>query len=370
MRYLVEKNGRFYFEPSPAMRKAGFTGKALGLDKGKAESYIQAQISEWDAIRSEPGPVDYTIGDGTISHCVHLFEQDPAWYRAKSFRTQDEYDLAFKIINANIHDIPVRVITPRHCRALYNKVRREGSVHKARRVMKCFKRLMRFAVEQGFITHNPASELEMETCEGRNQVWTQEEVQKVIKRAMKGGKTETGNIIPARPSVALAMRIAYDTSLPQQDILNLTWSQYQEGSLSVVQIKKRGKREIRKELWLPLHRDTIRMLENTKRTSLHIVISEETGRPYLEEQGSRKQSARNVFSRIFRRFRERAGVRSELTFQDLRRTALTEMGNRSATNAEIVSFSGHDVTSRVLGAYVKPDRQAALNAKRKRWDED
>lgn len=58
---------------------------------------------------------------------------------------------------------------------------------------------------------------------------------------------------------------------------------------------------------------------------------------------------------------------AERTSHDIRRTALTELGNRGATNAEIVRFSGHDINSRVLKTYVKPDRTAAENAAKKRW---
>jgi len=37
-----------------------------------------------------------------------------------------------------------------------------------------------------------------------------------------------------------------------------------------------------------------------------------------------------------------------------------------ATNAEIVSFSGHSINSPVLDVYVKPDRIIAKRAKNKR----
>ncbi len=43
------------------------------------------------------------------------------------------------------------------------------------------------------------------------------------------------------------------------------------------------------------------------------------------------------------------------------------MGNRGATHAEITSFSGHDMGSRVLDVYVKPDKSAAMRAAKKRW---
>ena len=151
--------------------------------------------------------------------------------------------------------------------------------------------------------------------------------------------------------------IAYDTSLPQQDILALTWAQFDGEGLTVKQIKKRG---ANKDLWPPLSAETLGMLTVTPRTSTHVIVSEETGQPYTD---------RNVFSRIFRKFRDRVGVKGR-TFHDIRRTALTELGNQGATNAEIVTLSGHDINSRVLKDYVMPDRTAALNAARKRWTND
>ena len=54
-----------------------------------------------------------------------------------------------------------------------------------------------------------------------------------------------------------------------------------------------------------------------------------------------------------------------MTFQDLRTTALTELASKSATNAEIVSFSGHAVNSPILQEYVMQTKETALNARRK-----
>ena len=63
-----------------------------------------------------------------------------------------------------------------------------------------------------------------------------------------------------------------------------------------------------------------------------------------------------------------AGLERNLTFQDLRTTALTNMGNKGATMAEIVSFSGHKMNSPVLETYVKPGREAAKRARKKMDD--
>jgi hypothetical protein len=52
----------------------------------------------------------------------------------------------------------------------------------------------------------------------------------------------------------------------------------------------------------------------------------------------------------------------------MRRSAMSAMGNSGATNTEIVSFSGHSITSPVVGTYVRPDKTTARNAANKRWE--
>jgi hypothetical protein len=74
---------------------------------------------------------------------------------------------------------------------------------------------------------------------------------------------------------------------------------------------------------------------------------------------------KNQFGRAFHIVRKRAGVSPDVTFQDLRITALTEQGSKSAMNAEIVSFSGHAVNSLILQEYIMQTKETALNAHRK-----
>ena len=55
------------------------------------------------------------------------------------------------------------------------------------------------------------------------------------------------------------------------------------------------------------------------------------------------------------------------TFHDLRRIALSEMGDSGADNSEIVSLSGYSITSKVVDVYVQPSKKAAKHAHQKRW---
>ncbi len=97
------------------------------------------------------------------------------------------------------------------------------------------------------------------------------------------------------------------------------------------------------------------MIDGMERTSTYIIVSEETGRPY----------DKNTFSRIFRKFRQRAGIEG-VHFHNIRRTVATELGDRGATSAEIVSITGHAMGSKAVDVYVRPGREAALRAAKKR----
>jgi integrase len=345
------------------MRRHGFKPSALGSVRAEAERRVAVFAKEWESIKSmEHEPALAPKGD--FKWLIQKFRMDPTWYGAKAPRTQDEMDYVFGIISPVIGEFLVKNLARRHGRGFYNKLREEGaSAHKAKKVMKWFVRLMRFAQEIGVRDDNPLLDMVLEVPRGRTQVWKKEQLDQILTVMKSGGKVASGNEFPPRPSMALATMIAYDTSLPQQDILALTWDQYDGEGLSVNQIKERGGREI----WVPLSEETLDyMKQMTPVASTHIIVSEENGQPYLDESKEINRSRSRIFSRLFRKFRARAGIEEQLTFQDLRRTALTEMGNSGATNAEIVSFSGHSMNSRVLDVYVKPDHTAAKRGAKKR----
>ncbi len=103
------------------------------------------------------------------------------------------------------------------------------------------------------------------------------------------------------------------------------------------------------------------MLDAANRTHVHIIVNEETAQKY---------AGKDSFGKVFRKARKWAGIERNLTFQDLRTTALTIMGDSGATTAEIVAFSGHKFNSPVLETYVKPGREAAIRGRSKRDNSD
>jgi len=360
-RYTTQRKGGWYWEPTKAMRATGLVAQALGKDRAEAFRKAEELNATWDEMRRAEERIDEGIF--TVGRLLKSFEKDPAYYGALAPRTKQEVDYAFKVVHEIFGDVPVKSLRRKHCRAFYNQLRLEttdrmrergqesGSAHRAKKVMKWFSRALTYAVDEWeAIDTNPATRLKMVQLHGRNQVWQRQEVAAVIAAAMAGGKSSQGNAIQIRLSVALATQLAYNTAQRLQDILSITWAAFDGEGLEVRQ-RKTGQK-----VWVPLSDKSLEMLAATDRVAPQIIISEATGQPYTT----------SAFGRLFAKVKRRAGVTRNLTFHDLRRTAATELGESGATEAEIVSITGHKLGSRVIDTYVRPGRGAARNAARKR----
>lgn len=362
-RYIRLIDGRYHWIPSPKMRAAGFSQEPLGADLEKANVRANYLNAQWDAekVKIAKEPLQ-TVTNGTFNWLFGEFQKDPVWYKSKSIRTQDGIDRAFRRIGTILGETNVRSFSSRHARGLYNRLHKEGGVNVARDSMKWFRRAMRYAKEIGVRDDNPVSELTMEEPPPRKAVWAPEEVEAVIGAALAGGKAKSGNEIPPRPSIALATAIAYDVGQQKCDVLSLTWDQWDGTAFVVVQQKKRGDRR----LYLPVTEETRQMIEASARKSTYVIVDELTGTPFVDEPGTSKRSRTTAFARAFKKTRIRAGITRDIWFADLRRTALTELGNSGATDTEIVSISGHSHGSPILKRYVIADKAAALAAAEKR----
>lgn len=363
-RYVRLISGRYYWRPTPEMKAAGFFDEGLGADLAAANARAAVLNAAWDAERDGTASAAINkIEAGTFNALFAAFQKDATWYRSRAIRTREGIDRAFRRLAPIIGSARVAAFKARHGRAAYNKLRQDGGIHVARDTMKWLRRAMRYSVEIGMRDDNPLIEMSMEEAPPRQARWTPEEVEAVIDAALVGGKADSGNIIPPRPSVALATAIAYDIGQQRCDVLKLLWNQWDGEAFTVVQQKKRGNRT----LYLPVSDRTREMIEASERTSPYVIVCEQTGQPFVDPPDTSARSRQTAFARLFKKFRVRAGVTRNVWFADLRRTALSEYGNSGATETEIVSISGHRHGSQILNTYVVPDRAAALAAAQKRW---
>jgi len=369
-RYVQLVKGNYYWRPTKKMRTAGFSPEPLGDSLAAANARARWLNGEWDEARKLAKADPLNVEKGDFNWLMEEFQNDPVWYRKKAPVTRYEIDLAFERISKaadesggeTVGEVSVKVFARRHGRALYNNMRKHYSVSASEKIMKWFRRLMAYAVERGVRDDIPIDRLEVEHPDPRDAVWAAEEIEAVFEAAMFGGKASSGNEIPPRRSVALAIAIAYDTSMPQGDILRLTWDKWDGQGFTILQQKKRSNRL----LYLPVSDRTRELLNTMVKAGTHIIVCEQTGKPFVDAKETSSQNRRNAFGRLFRKFCKRVEVEGK-TFHDIRRTALTQMGNSGATNAEITSQSGHAIGSKILDVYVKPDKNAAMNLAAKRW---
>ena len=346
-------NETYQFRPTKPMRDHGFKTVSFGTKREQAYEDIQAYNAEWEQIKAQKSKLDAgtqvfaKTQAQTVSWLMRRFENDVTYYRSKKPATQNEYDYVFKFfIEAGFGDVAVRSLERKHFRVWHSKLVDEGnSTHKIHRIFKCLTRLFNYALlELQIIKSNPIDRFGVEKPPSRKTIWNTQEVAAVIAASCD-----------IYPSVGLAVLISVNTTLPQGDILALQWNQYDGEAFRVRQIKKRGNLE----LYIPLTSEIINVLDAMLAkgvSSTHILVFEGTGRPYRDK---------DQFGRAFRICRDRAGVDSNVTFQDLRKTGITELAKKSATNAEIVSFSGHAVNSPILQDYVMQAKETARNARRK-----
>lgn len=368
-RYLYPRNGRWFFEPRGQAREYfGFPSKPLGADEAEARRIATQLNQDWDNHRKgeEEAP---EVAAGTLAGLIDAFREDPVWYLQKPARYRAEMDRHLDAIKEEKGLARVAALRRKHIKKFYNDLLAKTSPAIARERLKYLTRVLTYAMDElEIIDHNPAARISRVKEPPRRTVWEEEEVQAVIKTLQESGRTirKDGYPMPyeAHPEVALAVAIAYDTTLDQQDTLALQWAAWDGEGFLVEQQKERGTVRV----YCPVSPETRAMIEaaHESRKSPY-VITDGSGRPYVDPPGLKHRRRPASFGRIFRKACERAGVKDK-TFHDLRRTGLTEYGNTGATETQLSGIGGHAIGSKVIDVYVMPDKESAKAAAAKRWN--
>lgn len=344
VRHLVQKPSGFYFQATPKMKAAGIVSEGLGKDPAIAIKRAEHLNSQWDEIRlcrSDHRPQETP---GTFNALISSI-QESSEYRDKKPRTKEEFDYAVGIAGEVFGPVQVSAITPDRCRRFYDKLRTQGSVHKAAKVAKWLRYSLGFAERAGLIASNPARSFKIRHPAAREALWRPDQIRAVMAKAYEEG----------RPCVALAVQIAYDTALRQGDILALTWGQFADDRLMV----KQGKTG--KALEVPISEETGRLIRISSATiplPTAPIIRGPHGRAYKKDN----------FVHRFRDICRAAEVPDNLQFLDIRRTVATELAASGATAAEIAAATGHSIgrSQKILDTYVKTGHDMAAAAQRKR----
>ena len=125
------------------------------------------------------------------------------------------------------------------------------------------------------------------------------------------------------------MQLAIFTGQRQADILRMSWHDYENEVIHVVQQKTGSK------VWIPAHRELQAVLQSCNRRS-PIILTSRVGRPFQSDH--------------FRHVWRRATLEAELdglTFHGLRHTAAERLAEAGCSDLEIAAITGHRTAAMV-----------------------
>lgn len=364
--YLQErkqKSGKiyFYWEPSKKLRVLGYKSISLGNNQQKA-------ITEAQTLNIKLYNDSDPIVKGSIDWLIKQYKEEPAYYRLAK-NTKRGYDNNLKLISNWSGKYKIEELTRKICISFYNseinKIKTNnpndanaGLTH-AKSVLTTLRLLLNLAVDEGYLDINPAKQLKLKQPKPREEVWTEEEMNLFVDKA----------IILGRRSLALAFMIGKYCGQRPGDIRRLNWSQYDGKSLFIKQRKTGASVKIK---CMP---ELKRMIDKTTRNSILIVVSEETSRPYKDSNFTHWiEKVRDAEIKDNNGKITHPRINRKKQFRDLRRTAVVNLVRAGATTQEIVSITGHstDGCQSIIDTYFPKDSISAshgidkLNAYKKK----
>jgi integrase len=197
--------------------------------------------------------------------------------------------------------------------------------------------LFGFAIDEGELQSNPATNMRMKSNPPRHQVWTEQQIDAVIAKAEEMG----------RPSIGLAVALAHNLGQREGDILHMTWGQFDGTKIRLKQRKTGALLEV------DCTRQLLDVLAATPRTGTLMVIREETTNPHNGRRFPPRAYRADTFRGEFRLMAKAASIPDDLEFRDLRRTAVVRLAEAGCSVPEIAAISGHSigVTTKIMDVY-------------------
>lgn len=264
-------------------------------------------------------------------------------------RTRHDYDRLLLKIERDFGDFPIDALRDPRTRGEFLAWRDRNALKSRRQADYAFAvlaRVMSWAYNRGIILLNP--------CERGGRVYRAKRSDRVWEAEQEGLFLER-----APHHLHLALRLALWTGQRQGDLLKLTWSSFDGETLRLRQSKTGT--VVRIPVGQVLQEDLInlrqgRAAKNENYLSEPILLNS-NGQPWTE----------SGFRASWRKACIAAGI-TDLTFHDLRGTAVTRLARAGCTVPEIATITGHslrDVGAILDGHYLHRDEALAKNAIRK-----
>jgi len=364
-RYLIEKPGaaglpRYFWQPAAALRAAGHQAQRVPLnwadiedpDALRVAAYARAlelnaeldRLRETAALTTTRAPAP--LPTRTLGELIGAYRASPEW-RGLASATQRGYRQCLAKLEAWAADAPLRLIDEARVQRL--KAALSATPAYANAVVRVLRLLLEWGRRHGWLRVNPALRPGLTGSEPTGLIWPHAAVE-----AFVAGADAIG-----RPSIGTAVLLNEWLGQREGDILRMPRTAYRNGSLLVRQ-SKTGARvalpvDLVPHLAARLDAELARTRPQPGRVApATIIVSEETGLPYKPDN----------FRHVFAAVRAAAGavvfevdhllpgrdsadpgafqVRlADLTFMQLRHTAVTRLAEAGCDTPLIASVTGH-----------------------------
>jgi len=334
LRYVRNKRGNLFWEPTPTMRALGFLPKPLGPDAPPAWAEAQSLYEKWLRARdgSETFTVEETYPPGSLGEYYRLFKAKSKAWRKKALRTKEDYERAWKHIGPHLGRKTITKISVTDIEDFEEVLDTTLSPSERYRVMKCLRALFADAIVRLRLNiKSPALAVANPQPRGRSQIWLGSEIQKLV----------TGAYELEMDGMAVAIMIAWDTLFSPVDVRTLTKQQLRRDAVGWYLHRSRTKTD----------REAFGHLTDETAAALHAYLKElgadllptaalirrKSGKAYA--QGV---SGKNYFAQDFRAVRAHVFPGDQRQFLDIRRSGNVEAdaaGADKSTMAELLANS-------------------------------
>jgi integrase len=250
---------------------------------------------------------------GTMMTLITEFKGS-AEFSGLSPSTVRAYAAYIKLIEIEFGDLPIAALADPRVRGEFKawRDRFAATPRKADYAWTTLARILSVAKDRGLISANP--------CEGGGRLYAADRTDKFWSEA-----DVAKFLAVARPDVQLAIVLALWTGQRQGDLLRLPWSAY-DGTKVRLQQGKTGRRVV-----IPVGEPLRLMLDGAERRS-PVILTNTVGRPWTADG----------FRTSWGKACAKAGI-VDLTFHDLRGSAVVRLALADATVPQIATFTGHSL---------------------------
>lgn len=275
----------------------------------QAKPNSQAFVSEYLKLTRNREDTPF---EGKLAEIIRDYMRSSAFQTLKP-STKEGYEIAIRAIEGEFYDMPARKISASGTRTLFLQWRdeiAETPPRKADLFMSVLQRILAFTYDREMIARHPLEKVEkVSNGTRRDVIWSDEDI--------------AAFQLSAPEPLVRALMLALWTGQRQGDLLKLTWSAYDDSSVTLRQSKTGA------HVRMKVAADLKLALDGVKRSDAVTILTNNQGKPWA-----------TGFKSSWRKAVEKAGIKGK-TFHDLRGTFVTLAYRNGASIKEISEVSGH-----------------------------